>query len=57
MFIENPYIPKVDKFECSHEFSYLANYFDTHDESYTNTIKGTIEYIKFLKSQNKFNYL
>lgn len=47
MFIENPYIPKVDKFECSHEFSYLANYFDTHDECYTHTIKGTIEYIKF----------
>jgi hypothetical protein len=42
----NPYIPYVQKFQGSREFSYLAEYFNKH-KMYTNLIEGTDEYINF----------
>lgn len=43
---DNPYIPHVEKFTKSSEFSYLAEYFNKHG-MYTNLIPDTIEEIKF----------
>ena len=43
---DNPYIPHVDKFENSNEFSYLAEFFNEH-ETYTMIPKGTYEYKMF----------
>ncbi len=42
----NPYIPVVDKFKGSREFSYLAEFFDKHGV-YTHLPAGTVEYKKF----------
>lgn len=48
---ENPYIPYVEKFQGSKEFSYLALAFEENkknkNESYTNLPPGTIQYIEF----------
>lgn len=45
-YLNNPYTLKVDKLENSHEFSYLATYFNK-EKCYTLFPKGTIQYIKF----------
>ena len=42
----NPYVPPVKKFENSHEFSYLAEFYKEH-ETYTNLLPGTYEYKLF----------
>lgn len=47
MINDNPYIPHVDKFESSSEFSYLATFFKENDERFTNIPEGTSEYKKF----------
>ena len=44
--IHNPYIPEIDKFECSREFSYLADYYQKN-ETYTMIPHGTMEYRAF----------
>jgi len=46
MKIYNKYIPNVDKFTNSKEFSYLANAFDA-DGVYTNLVRNTEEYKEF----------
>ncbi len=48
MTYRNPYIPYVEKFTHSKEFSYLANYFNDTG-FYTNLREGTDEYIDFWK--------
>ncbi len=44
--LNNPYVPQVEWFENSHEFSYLANFYNEH-EQYTNLLPGTYEYKLF----------
>lgn len=44
--INNPYVPKVDWFENSDEFSYLATFFEENG-TYTTMLKGTYEYRMF----------
>lgn len=44
--IGNQYVPEITKFENSKEFSYLAEFFNTHG-SYTNILEGTYEYKVF----------
>lgn len=46
--LENPYIPKVEKFTRSSEFTYLADYFRLN-QCYTNLPEGTLQYIEFWK--------
>ena len=46
--IYNPYIPLIEKFECSNEFSYLAEFYK-NNESYTLIPPGTYEYKLFWK--------
>lgn len=46
MKIKNPYIPNVDKFTNSKEFSYLAEFYEKHG-TYTNLPRGTYEYKLF----------
>lgn len=52
--INNPYVPKVEWFENSHEFSYLAQAFEDscsapgrNDGTYTSLLPGTYEYRVF----------
>ena len=44
--ISNPYVPEVKWFTNSHEFSYLAKFFEEHGV-YTNLLPGTYEYKLF----------
>jgi hypothetical protein len=44
--VGNMYVPEVKKFTNSHEFSYLATFFNEH-ECYTNILEGTYEYRVF----------
>ncbi len=46
--LDNPYIPQVERFTNSREFSYLADFF-SKNETYTFLPVGTIEYINFWK--------
>ena len=46
MLNDNPYIPYVEHFTNSKEFSYLADFYDKHG-MYTNIPLGTIQYIDF----------
>lgn len=48
MLTDNPYIPHVEFFTNSKEFSYLAEYYDKNG-MYTNIPPGTIQYIDFWK--------
>jgi len=45
--IGNPYVPEVELFENSIEFSYLATFFNENKKVYTNIPVGTYEYRKF----------
>ena len=46
MTADNPYIPYVETFTKSKEFSYLAQYYEEHG-MYTNIPSGTIQYLEF----------
>lgn len=48
MNVVNPYVPYVEKFECSKEFSYLAAIYNKTG-FYTNLPEGTKAYIDFWK--------
>jgi hypothetical protein len=48
MINDNPYIPHVDTFTSTKEFSYLAEFFNEQG-MYTNKVPGTIEYMDFWK--------
>jgi len=53
MAITNPYVPNVDSFEASEEFTYLAEYFRKNN-CYTNMPDNTIQYKEFwLDVKNK----
>lgn len=44
--INNPYVPRVEHFTNSHEFSYLARFYEQNGV-YTNLLRGTYEYKMF----------
>ena len=46
MLNDNPYVPYIENFTNSKEFSYLADFYDKHG-MYTNIPLGTIQYIDF----------
>lgn len=50
--INNPYVPEVEHFENSNEFSYLAKFFEDHGV-YTTLPKGTYEYKLFWEDVKK----
>lgn len=50
--INNPYVPEVEHFENSNEFSYLAKFFEEHGV-YTTLPKGTYEYKLFWEDVKK----
>lgn len=51
--INNKYVPIVEWFENSDEFSYLANFYK-ENECYTNLLKGTYEYKLFWEEVREY---
>jgi len=47
MRVHNPYIPNIEKFTNSKEFSYLATFYNDNDGIYTNLTRGTKDYTDF----------